>query len=327
MFKRQPKFILFVVGACVILSLQGCDQISKFFDNFSSKKPTTTAKPQTPPSPVVEPVKTPSPSPAPSAAVPQPPAPQKEMPKNLLAKVGTWTLSLEEFRDRLNALKEVVKEYDIKNVEQNKLILEELIRQQLIVQDAEQQGIDKNKDIIQAVEEFRRTLLVREVATKLVEGIAATDQDAEDYYTQNQSEFIEPMEWRISQIVVDTEEEAKSILAQILQGGSFSEMVSTKSKKKAAKGFIKEFEFPKMADVVSALDVGGVSSVFKGPDGTCYIVKLEERKGGKPQPLAQIKEDLKKALTALKQQQAVLSYLDELRKKTTIEVNDKLLEE
>ncbi|MEK7878901.1 MAG: hypothetical protein AAB285_03495, partial [candidate division NC10 bacterium] len=91
-----------------------------------------------------------------------------------------------------------MKEYDIKNVEQNKLILEELIRQQLIVQAAEQQGIDKNKDIIQAVEEFRRTLLVREVATKLVEGIAATDQDAEDYYTQNQSEFIEPMEWRIS---------------------------------------------------------------------------------------------------------------------------------
>ena len=60
--------------------------------------------------------------------------------------------------------------YDINNPQAKQLVLEELVNQQLFVIDAEQKGIANQKDIVEAMEEMRRTLLVHEVAKKLVEG-------------------------------------------------------------------------------------------------------------------------------------------------------------
>ena len=250
---------------------------------------------------------------------------------NVLAKVGNWTLTLEEFNERLEALKEVVPDYDAGDVEQNKLILEELIRQQLLVQDAENSGIAKDKDLVQAVEEFRRTLLVREVANKLTKDISVTEEEAKAYYDENKEDFTDQAQWRVREILVDTEEEAKQILVELYQGADFVEKVKEKSKSSTAwqkgdLGLKSEFEFPKMQKVIETLEVGDVSGVFQGPNGY-YIVKLEEKKGGEPQKFEDIKEDIITGLTLLKQQQAILKHLDKLSQQADIQVNLNLLEE
>jgi parvulin-like peptidyl-prolyl isomerase len=81
-----------------------------------------------------------------------------------------------------------------------------------------------------------------------------------------------------------------------------------------------------MEDVVKALEVGQISSVFKGPEGF-YIVKLEEKKGGEQKKFEDVQNDITIGLTLLKQQQALLNYLEELRKKTDIQINENLLSE
>ncbi|HOY09023.1 MAG TPA: peptidylprolyl isomerase [Candidatus Omnitrophota bacterium] len=250
---------------------------------------------------------------------------------NVLAKVGTWTLTIEDFNERLEALKEVVPDYDATDIEQNKMILEELIRQQLLVQDAENTGVSKNKDIAQAVEEFRRTLLVREVANTLTKDISVTEEEAKEYYEANKEEFMDQAQWRVRELVLNTEEEAKQVLVELYQGADFVEKVKEKSKSNSAwqkgdLGLKSEFDFPKMQKVVEALEVGDVSGVFQGPNGY-YIVKLEEKQGGEPQDFEDIKEDIITGLTLLTQQQAILGHLEKLRQQTDIQVNLKLLEE
>ena len=313
------KCILVFLIVFPLLSIQGCDKVSTFFDYFSSKpKEKKAAALQT---------KT-----VPPSALSKTSAPGKaKLAGNVLAKVGDWSITIEEFKERLQALKDVAPEYDINDVEQNKMILEELVRQELMVQDAKRKGLDKDKDIAMAVDEFARTLLVREIATTLTEGLETTAQEAEEYYNKNKQDFTEPLEWKVRELIVKNEEEAKAILVEIYQGANFVGFARTKSQGKSAPkngdlGYISSFEFSKMENAVATLEVGDVSNVFKGPEGY-YIIKLEGKRGGEARPFEEIKEDIKAGLTLLKQQQAILSYLDDLRQKTVIEINGKLLEE
>jgi peptidyl-prolyl cis-trans isomerase C len=309
---RHGKWSIFLACFLLVLVLQGCDQVSKFFGYFSpkSKQKTQVAS-------------TASPS-APSATN------TNATQANVLARVGNWTLTTDDFKERLKALKEVVPEYDPKNKEQNKLILDELVRQQLLVQEAEKNGVAQSKDIQQAVDEFRRTLLVREIATKLIEGLTVTDQEAQEYFTQNQKDMVKPAEYHLREIVVDNEAAAKAAAADLAAGADFAEMAKNRSKSASSAnggdlGLITQFPFQKMEQAVTALAPGGVSSVFQGPDGF-YIVKLEEKKGGEPLVFEDVKGEIKQGLLMLKQQQAVLKHIEDIRATTTVQVNETLLE-
>lgn len=313
---KKEKSLFLVISSILYIGLLivGCDQISTISESFSPKKKGVNTQPA---APIQK-----------SAQAEDLNAP---LPANVLAKVGSWTLTKEEFDQRLINLKEVVPEYDTQDMESKRLILEELIRQQLLVQDAERTGIAKKKEIVEAVEEFKRTLMVREQASKLVEGLEVTDEEAQKYYDENKEVFVERIEWKIREIAVFTKAGANEILVELLNGADFGEIAKTRSKSKSASkggdlGFITEMPFPAMESALAPIDIGDISSAFKGPEGY-YLIKLEERKGGEPLAFAKVKDELKAELTQLKQQQTILDYLQKLRQETLVKVNEDLLKE
>src|SRR5204862_279375 len=114
---------------CMVLLLTGCDQFKAISEYFH--KPEQKAQTQTPiPSPSQE-APAPTPSSQPSNDV------QTPLASNVLARVGNWSITVDEFNDRLKAVKEAVPDYDINSVDLKKVILEELIGQQLLVGDGE----------------------------------------------------------------------------------------------------------------------------------------------------------------------------------------------
>ncbi|MFH1360172.1 MAG: peptidyl-prolyl cis-trans isomerase [Candidatus Omnitrophota bacterium] len=304
---KTGRLLLFL---CFIsITFTGCDQITallgRFFPSLDKKEP---AKQETPVSFQKQ---------------------DSAMTANTLARVGKWTITIEEFNARLDDLAEAIPELNTKSQEAKDLILEELIRQQLLIQEAERQGLDQQKDIKSAVEEFRRTLLVQEIVGKITEGIGATDGDVLAYYDQNKNAFADAGQWRLREILVPAQAEANEVLIELLKGADFATTARERSKSISAKdggdlGYVEEFKFPQMANAVVPLDVGGISSVFKGPDGY-YIVKLEDRKGGEPKGFEEVREDIQSGLQLLRQQQAVLDYIEQLKGKTTIETNENLL--
>ena len=151
----------------------GCDKISSLFGRKSSAKNQKVVSA----SPVSSPASTSFNNPQENVIA--------SLPANVLAKVGNWTLTLDEFKERLKNLKDVVPDFDTKSLEAKKMVLEELVRQELLVQEAQQTGVADKKEIVDAVSEFKRTLLVREVASKMIETISVTDEEAEDYFNKN----------------------------------------------------------------------------------------------------------------------------------------------
>ncbi|MBI5416112.1 MAG: peptidyl-prolyl cis-trans isomerase [Candidatus Omnitrophica bacterium] len=252
-----------------------------------------------------------------------------EIPANVLARVGGWTISVEEFNDRLKALKEAVPDFDTTSLDAKKLVLETLVRQQLLVQEAEKIGLAGQKDIQAAVDEFRRTLVVQEVVKNIVRDINVSDEEAQAFYEQQKNVLVEPAQWHVREIVVDSQLKANELSVQLLQGGDFAEIAKQNSVGETAAqggdlGTIAELPFPEMESALVPLKPGELSGVFKGPKGY-YIVKLEEKKGGAPIPFEQIKKEIVDNQLMQKQQQAILAHVEKLKGQTPVEVKEDLL--
>jgi len=270
------------------------------------------------------------------AAPPVSPSAQEEqgpLPSDALVRIGNWTLTAGDFNNRLNLLKQQLPDFKEDDANAKNAVLEELVRQQLLVKDAENSDIGNTKEIKDAIEDFRKTLLVQEVASRLTKDVMATEEEARAYYEANKDKFTAPVTWNVSQIVAGDEATAKAVLVQILQGGDFAQIAQAQSKAANAAdgGKIKPFitgkaPFEAMQTAISNLDAGGVSGVFKGPEGE-YIVKVDSKTGGALKSFEDVKKDLIYGLTMQKQQAVILNHLKDLAEKEKPEYNKELIEQ
>jgi len=255
------------------------------------------------------------------------------LPSNVLVRIGSWTLTADDFNNRLSLLKQQIPDFKENDTNSKNTVLDTLVRQQLLVKDAEDSGIGNTKEIKAAIEDFRKILLVQEVASRLTKQVAATEDDARVYYEANRGRFTDPIKWNVRQIVVGDEAAAKSILVQVLQGGDFAQIAQAQSKatNAAEGGKLKPFitgkaPFDAMQTAIANLDEGGISGVFKGPEGY-YIVKLDSKTDGVIKPFLDVKKDLIYELTLQKQQAVILNHLRDLAEKNKPEYNKELIEQ
>ena len=310
----KTRFLYFVVGTFAVFSFQGCDQISKLVEYFSPKK--TIAKPSAPAPISVKPLSEPA---APAARA----KPQADLASNVLAKVGSWSITIDEFKEQEKAAQELAKQNNLKYDLPSERLLGMIVEQQLLFQEAQRQGLEREGKIAKQINEARKLILSQTLQSKMVEGIKVTDEDIKAFYDQNKQFYYQPAEYKLSEIVVDAEEEANGIFSQLAQGADFAGLVQAKSKVKPDGNFVAENKLAsdKLRDVVKALDEGKFSNVFKGPDGF-YIVKLEQKKSGKERTLEEVKEGIKADLSYLK----YLQGLQQLQTEIPVQTNLKLLE-
>lgn len=308
--KRKPLFIYSIVFFC-LLCLTGCDRIPFLSKIFPSSASTT--KPE-------------------SASV----AEQPEIKGNFLARVDNWVLTLDDFNQKVDALQKLSPDFKVDTLDQKKKLLDELINQQLLVKEAKARGLDKKKEVADAVKEFERGLLVRSLATQLTEDVKVDSKEIEDYYNQNKDKdpyIKELVQLHLREIVVSTPIQANNILIELLKGADFASLATQYSKADSAKrggdlGFItpEEFSqfFPQLQIAIVSLEEGGLSNVVRGPDGF-YIVKLEEKKGGKEKQLSEVWDYIKSGLTGSEQNRRLQDFINKLKQNANREIHEDLL--
>jgi parvulin-like peptidyl-prolyl isomerase len=170
-------------------------------------------------------------------------------------------------------------------------------------------------------------LLVMELIKQVSEKVDVSSKEIEDYYNNYKEQLKEPEERQIREIVSASEQEARDILIQLLQGADFATLARSNSKSSSAKdggdlGFIKKGGNNAQLDAVAfsdSLEVGKISSIFKTSDGYS-IIKLEGKRGGKQKPLSEIWDDIKKGLIFLKQQQIIEEMIGKLSRDAKIDI-------
>lgn len=257
------------------------------------------------------------------------PAPVK-IEGTLLAKVNDSVITLEDFNQKSKSLTEMTPDLKIDTFDAKKEFLNELVSQELLYQEAQKEGFAVDKDIKAAIEELRKNLVVRKYLEKQMGSTLVESKEIEDYYNTYKEQFREPEERRVRELVARDESSAKDLLVELLRGGDFAALAKMNSRATSKDrggdlGFIKRGgHFIRFDEIAFSLDVGEVSNVFKGPDGF-YIIKLEDKKGGKLKSLSEVWDELKNGLTILKQRQVYQDLVSKLRSKAKLQIEEGLL--
>jgi len=257
-------------------------------------------------------------------------APQFVVKGTVVAKVNNIPLMLDDLNQEVEAYNSMVPtdKPEMKITTREKKIdylKNEMVRRALLYQAALDRGLDRSEDVVRALEKTKMDLLVVSLIKQEADKISVTSKEIEDYYNTYKDQLKEPEEVSIREVVLATEQEAKDVLVQLLQGADFATLASTRSTSKSAKnggdlGFVSLAKiFKEMANIADTLEAGQISSVFKGPDGY-YIIKVEAKRGGKQKTLNEMWDDIKRGLTFLKQQQQVEDLIGKLSRQAKIEV-------
>jgi peptidyl-prolyl cis-trans isomerase C len=172
---------------------------------------------------------------------------------------------------------------------------------------------------------------------ELASTTAATDADAQDFYTKNPDKFKQPETVRASHILVKIEKEdgeaakkekrAKidAVLKRAKAGEDFAALARENSADGSAAqggdlGFFPRGQMvPPFDQTAFALKPGEISDVVTTEFGY-HIIKLTEKKEGSLVPLEQVKPKVIEYLTTQKKQERVDAFINEAKKRAKIEV-------
>src|SRR3954451_18897763 len=156
------------------------------------------------------------------------------------------------------------------------------------------------------------------------EGKAATTDDAmKKVYEEASKQITGEQEVHARHILVESEDEAKAIKAELDKGGDFAELAKKKSKDPGASDggdlgfFTKEQMVPEFSAVAFALDPGKISDPVKSQFGW-HIIKVEEKRNRKPPEFDQVKAQIETYVT----RKAQADYVAKLREGAKIERMD-----
>lgn len=250
----------------------------------------------------------------------------------VVAMVNNVPVGLEDLNQEIDAYNASVPadkpEAKITTKEQKITYLKnEVIRRMLLAQHATDMGLERNEEVVKALEKTKTQLLVLELVKQETANVDVPSKEIEDYYNTYKEQLKKPEERQLREICVSTEQEAKDITIQLLQGADFATLAKDHSKTPSAKnggdlGFLAKGKKSTQFDQVAfsgALEVGEISNIFKSPDGYC-ILKLEAKRGGELRSLTDMWDDIKRGLTFLKQQQKIEQLIGKLSREVKIEV-------
>lgn len=100
-------------------------------------------------------------------------------------------------------------------------VLKRMINTRLLVQEAKNIGLDKLPEVTMMVDSYSKEALREELAQKIMGAVKADDKEVERIYRES------IQEWKISAVLCEKEEDAKSMEAELGTGKDFGEVANT----------------------------------------------------------------------------------------------------
>jgi peptidyl-prolyl cis-trans isomerase C len=201
-------------------------------------------------------------------------------------------------------------------------LIEYLVERHLLAQAAVKQGVADSEEYKKRLA-FYQAKALRDAYFNDSIKPSVTDEEVKAAYEKEASKIKVAERVRARHILVQTEKEAKDVLARLSKGEKFEDVakqVSLDGSKDYGGDlgyFSAEEMVPEFSKAAFALKVGDISQPVKTDYGW-HVIKLEDRKQGGAQPYDQVKAGIKAVLMRKKVQDTVT----ELRKVAKIEIID-----
>ena len=223
---------------------------------------------------------------------------------------------------RLNALKQQI-ERSGRPVTDDMLgqLKEEIVAREIFMQEARKRGLDASEDYKNQLELARQTILIRELFADFQKKNAVTDAEIQAEYDK----FVAAnggKEYRARHILVETEDQAKALIAEIKKGGKFEELVKKNSKDPGsganggdldwagASSYVAEF-----SDAMVKLGKGEMSEAPVKSQFGWHIIRVDDVRDAQLPKLEEVKPQISQQL----QQQKMGQFQEDLRKKARVQ--------
>jgi len=212
-----------------------------------------------------------------------------------------------------------------------KEMLDTMVVRELIMQQAQKDGIDKSPAVAAKLEDLRKRVIVEAFLKKKVEESAnVSDADLQAFYKKNEDKFKTGDQIRASHILVKTEPEAKEIEKQLKGGAKFEDLAKKNSiDGAAAKGgdlgwFGKGSMLPDFEKVAFSLKEGTTSGIVQTKFGY-HIIKATGKRPAGTRSFEEVKDQIKAAIAPEKQQETFKKLKEDLKKGAKLTIKEDAL--
>lgn len=273
----------------------------------------------------------------------------------VLARVGEATITVGDMAERLADQSPYLRaRYD--SPERRREFLDNMIRFELLAQEAERRGLMDAPEVRQAREQAMIQQMMRELFEDRIRLEDVTDEEVAAYYEEHRSEFDKPAQVRASHILLEDRATAERVLAELQQDpanvGRFRELAEQHNEDPGTQGLRRgDLRFftregtrveaggasadeaaddsvdPAVAAAAFGLEgIGSLHPELVETDRGFHIVKLTGRRAALRRTLEQASRPIRNRLWREKREGAIDSFLADLREGATIEENLELLD-
>jgi peptidyl-prolyl cis-trans isomerase C len=165
---------------------------------------------------------------------------------------------------------------------------------------------------------FTRNKLLMEQYLQADAKTAVTEAAMRKIYDEAIAQMNKETEVKARHILVETEDEAKTVLAELKKGADFAELAKSKSKDPgSADGgdlgyFTKDQMVPEFSEVAFKLDKGALSDPVKSQFGW-HIIKVEDKRERQPPEFAKVKDQLEQYVVRRSQVELITKLRNEAK--------------
>ena len=259
----------------------------------------------------------------------------KEAPSDILALVGSESITKDDLRDELNKLSYKQRSIYSSSPEKLNKFLDTHINEKVLYNEAIKRGFANRGDIQEEIDRYKKQLIIKTFGKEILGELELNNDDITMYYDQNKKEF---ERIQISKIFIKTNPEngissesalskAELVSSKANAGESFEELAleysdDPISKKKGGKvGYINRGKFPQQIDnEIFELKEGEITKPFEVQGG--YLIIKANQEPDFP-PYGQVERIIRSKLT----NERLLNYINGLREQWGVRVYKDRLQE
>ena len=240
-----------------------------------------------------------------------------DMNSKILAKVDTTVITEADVDATIAALGQRGEAYN--NPQGRKAVLEQLINKNLLLCEAKKNLYEYDPKFKAELAKIKDEMLANFAIEKAISGVKVTDDEIKAFYEEHKAELVGGETVDASHILVDSEDKAKEILAEINEGKiSFEDAAKQNSSCPSSQngGSLGEFARGQMVPEFDKAVFEMAEGEITGPVQTQFgyhLIKLNKKNEAKEIPFEEIKPQLSQKVLSDKQQAAYASKLNQLK--------------
>jgi peptidyl-prolyl cis-trans isomerase C len=207
------------------------------------------------------------------------------------------------------------------NDQMRNMVKDELVNREVIAQEAQKLGVTRLPDVAAQIDMARQEIIVSAYLREFARKNPISDADVQKEYDRAKAQHGDK-EYRARHILVETEDQAKSLIADLKKGAKFDDLASKNSKDtgSATRGGDLDWNVPgtydkQFADALTRLEKGKYTDAPVKTRFGFHVIQLDDVRPAKFATLAEVKPRIQQMLVQTKIEELVRG----LRAKAKIE--------